>query len=140
MKNSIKPQTKVLKASMTLESSFIYPIIIIVSVMLIMYTFFIHDKVAVQSGLYRILIDKNEDMTTDDSLNDSLDDICTQLESICLLTHSFDIKYLEDSGTLKLTDDSTSDTTAITSSVSFSGYERCDYIRQYYAILSQIMK
>lgn len=125
-----------MKASLTIESSVVFPISIFVSILLILYSFFIHDIVVVRSDMYRILME-NHCRNDDDA---DVYDICARLEDKCLLTHNFTAKYEDQSNTLRLSDSTSSDWFSLTANVSFSGYKRCDFIRQYYTLVHHIIK
>lgn len=125
-----------MKASYTLESSFIYPVIVVISVILIMYSFFIHDKLVLRSDTYRILME-NQYINTSDETVEAIE---TRLDDKCLLSHSFTVQYLDESDCLKITDNGTNKWSSISDSVSFTGYERCDFIRKYYMIISKLTK
>lgn len=120
-----------MRASFTLESSFIYPLVIILSVMLIFYSFLIHDKIVLRSDMYRVLMENyyhnDEDLTEYDTVK--------RLKDKCMLNHSFKLEYENSSDTLKLIDLSPAPFTAMSASIAFTGYERCDFIRQYYTII-----
>lgn len=120
-----------MRAAFTLESSFIYPLVITLCVILIFYSFLIHDKIVIRSDMYRVLMENyyhnDEDFPEYDTVK--------RLKDKCMLNHSFKLEYEKKSDTLQLIDLSPSLFTTMSTSIAFTGYERCDFIRQYYTII-----
>lgn len=123
-----------MKGSITLESSLVFPLIIFTSVLLILYTFFIHDKLVLKSDMYRILM---EDYDNDSSA--SISDIENRLDEKSLLSYKYNINYSTDTNTIQLSTNS-STLPPFSIKLSFTGFERCDYIRQYYTLLHLLHK
>ncbi len=117
-----------MKASITLESSIIYPMIIFISMMLILYTFFIHDKLSIKSNAYRVLM---EDYSSN-SIS-SLSSIEESLNEKCLLSYTYNINYESDKNTISITSHPNT-FPSFSTNLSFTNYERCSFIRQYYAL------
>lgn len=125
-----------MKASFTLESSFIYPAVILISVLLIMYSFFVHDKIVIRSDTYRVLMENyyRHDEDADEY------DISERLSEKCMLNHSLSLQYDNNSDTLIASEAGLQKWNSLSVKVSFTGYERCDFIRQYYTIINYIDK
>lgn len=121
---------KTLKGSITIESAFIYPIIIFFCMLIILYSFYCHDKVSVKANAYTSLIKSyfNEDTAYDKT------NFQSSLNSFCLLKDNYTSSYNKYSKKLCLTD-----RYGFFFNVGFSSFERCDYIRQYYCIIKQIL-
>ena len=121
---------KTMKASLTIEASFIYPIIIIFIMLTIIYCFYCHDKVAVKANAYTSLVKSyfNEETTYDKSNFEA------SLTSFCLLKGGYTCSYNECTKELSLMDNY-----GIIFNIGFSSFERCDFIRQYYCIIKQVM-
>ena len=119
-----------MKASLTIEASFIYPIIIVFIMLTIIYSFYCHDKVAVKANAYTSLVKNyfNEKTTYDKS------NLETSLASFCLLKENYTCSYNEYTKELSLKDNY-----GIIFNVGFSSFERCDFIRQYYCIIKQVI-
>ena len=129
--------TITLRASITLEASIIYPLVIFISMLIILYSFSIHDKLVISADTYRILIENNHNNTKNKSTNFSFSEseIIERLNKKCILTHTFSISFDKKNSTFKLMDDNNH-----IKNISFSNYERCDFIRKYYTILTQLKK
>ena len=123
-----------MKGSITLESSLVYPLIFFISVLLILYSFFVHDKLILKSDIYRILM---EDYSSDSP--NAASDIEQRLNEKCLLSYTYDIDYQTENNSISLQANSSS-ISNIWLKLSFTGYERCDYIRKYFAILNLLNK
>ncbi len=123
-----------MKATITIESSIIYPIIFFICVLLIIYTFYMHDKLVITADTYRILIEhtsKKDDIT---SILDSTKDIKERLNKKCILHHNFNITF---DNNHNLIVDSIN---RYVSRISFKNYERSDFIRKYYTFLNLMRK
>ena len=121
---------KTMKASLTIEASFIYPIIIVFIMLTIIYIFYCHDKVAVKANADTSLVKNyfNEETTYDKS------NLETSFASFCLLKENYTCSYNEYTKELSLKDNY-----GIIFNVGFSSFERCDFIRQYYCIIKQVI-
>lgn len=119
-----------MKGSVTIEASFIYPMIIIFTVLIILYGFHCHDRLAIKSFTYKSLITSNYDSDT----NPDTSAIQAGLKDICLLSGSYYVSYNQNKQYISVTDKNGN-----LLKIPFSGYERCDFIRKYYTILN-IMK
>lgn len=120
-----------LRGSFTLESSIIFPMTILISIFIILYAFFVHDKLVIKSSLYNILI---EDYADGSSTSFSSTDITERLKTQCLLSHTYNLKYQSDKYALQLQTTS-SYNSHILLDLSFTGYERCDFIRKNYTFI-----
>lgn len=94
-----------------------------------------HDIVAVKADIYRILMEDTSKYNDNPNLSFSISNIKKRLTQKCILPHNFDISFDTDSYTLNLYD---SDNFSV--HISFSNFERCNFIRKYYTILSLIRK
>ena len=137
---TINLQGGLMKATLTIEASFIYPIIIVCSVVLIMYSFYAHDRLAVKSESYTILIKDFFDGETYsyDSKNNDYSDLYNEindiLDEVNLLNSNYSIAYDTKTDTLSLTNKRHGSSM----NISFTNYERCTFIRRYYTIISAI--
>lgn len=118
-----------MKGSITIEASFIYPILLVIMFFTILYNFYIHDKVAVKSNAYTHMIksyfeEKNFDKSTFEN----------SMDSFCFLSNSYTCSYNKNTKKLCLTDKYNNFI-----NVPFSSYERCEYIREYYCLIKKIL-
>lgn len=120
-----------MKASLTIEAAYIYPVIIISTILMILYGFYIHDRLAVKSAAYRILISTYQADNREYSGQSAelCEQISEELDNVCLLNSSYHIYNTEESTVIE-------DIYGNSLSVSFTGYLRCTFIRQYHAVFS----
>lgn len=116
-----------MKASVTIEASVIYPLIIIFTVIMIMYSFYAHDRLSCKAQAYKALIVSHYDSAP--SLDES--DIQTMLKNVCLLSATYSVSCNSNNDAITITDSKNR-----TLCVNFTGYERCDFIRKYYTLFS----
>lgn len=116
-----------MKASITLESAFIYPLTIAITFTLIIYSFAMHDRLSSKATAYTHLIKQYQS----DSVDTDATSLSKELSKVCLLSNSTSV-YSYNLGEVHL-----KDRHGITS-LSFSHYERCTFIRNSRAILQII--
>lgn len=121
---------KRLNASITIEASFIYPIIFVFIMLTITYCFYCHDKVTTKANAYTSLVKNYFDEET--SFNKS--DFEASLNSFCILKNNYTCSYNNYTKKLCLMDNYNN-----YFYVGFSSFERCDFIRQYYCLIKQII-
>lgn len=119
-----------MKGSITIEAALIYPIIIVFSVFIILYSFYAHDRLSIKANAYTSLIKTRYELcdSPDTSALDS------SLQNTCLLTGKYSSSYDRDNKTLSVTDNNN-----MTLTVSFKHYERCEFVRRY-SCLFKIIK
>ena len=118
-----------MKGSVTIEASFIYPLILVLMFSTILLNFYIHDKVSTKANAYTYMVnsyfeDKNFDKTA----------YANSMEDFCFLSDTYTCSY--NSNTKKLC---IMDKYGHFFNVSFSSYERCNFIREYYCLIIQII-
>ena len=118
-----------MKGSVTIEASFIYPMVLIFMLFTILYNFYAHDKISTKSNAYTHMIKSyfNEDNYDQKTFENSLD-------NFCFLSNNYTCSYNQISKTLYLKDKYDH-----IFNVSFSSYERCKFIREYYCLIMQII-
>lgn len=113
-----------MKASLTLESTFIYPIAILITCILIIYGFRLHDKLCSKSEAYIELIQlysrPKQTLNTKD-FTDHIDDSCLLSRSPRLKVYTREQIHLSHSTGQII--------------VNFSNYDRCSFIRKINATL-----
>ena len=119
-----------MKGSLTIEASFIYPLVILLTCFTIMYCFYCHDKVSTKANAYTSMIKSyfSEEKSYDQST------FTSSLDDICLLVNDYACSYNKNSKKLSITD-----TYGHSYTVSFSAIERCDYIRSNYCLIKTIL-
>lgn len=117
-----------MKGSLTIEASFIYPIIIAFIILSIMSSFYFHDKVSSKANAYTSMIKSyfNEENEYDKS------QFVNSLDEFCLIKNSYTCSYNKYTKKLCLMDNHDH-----FFNVPFSSYERCEYIRQYYCLVKK---
>ena len=118
-----------MKGSTTIEASFIYPLILILVFFTILYNFYVHDKVATKANAYTYMLKSyftEKDYTSSD-FNNSMD-------NFCFLPNSYTCSYNTLEKKLHL-----QDKYGHSFYVSFSSYEKCEFIRRYYCLIIQII-
>ena len=118
-----------MKGSTTIEASFIYPLILVLMFVTILYNFYVHDKVSTKANAYTHMIKSyfNES-------NFYKSDFENSINNFCFLPNSYTCSYDTLRKQLNL-----QDKYGHSFSVSFSSFERCDFIRQYYCLIIQII-
>ena len=117
-----------MKGTLTIEASFIYPIIITFIFLSIMCNFYFHDKVSSKANAYTSMIKSyfNEDKEYDKS------PFADSFNNFCLIKDSYKCSYNKYTKKLCLMDKYGN-----FFNVPFSSFERCEYIRQYYCLIKK---
>lgn len=118
-----------MKGSITIEASFIYPMIIVFTVIIIMYSFYAHDRLSCKSHAYRALVVSHYSSGTAPVPSDIEDG----LKDICLLSAGYSVSYDSNKECISVTDSMHN-----TLSVYFTGYERCSFVRKYYTLFKLV--
>ena len=100
-----------------------------------MHTFYMHDRITLTADMYRILMEDITNNNKSKNLSYSFSDIKERLNKKCILSHNLIVSFDDDNSALELRD---SNSFAV--NVPFRNYERCDFIRKYYTILTLIRK
>lgn len=100
-----------------------------------MHAFYMHDRLVISADTYRILMEDNADRDDTTALSYPASDIIDRLNEKCILSHSFSISFDDSDNTVKLIDNNDH-----IANISFTNYERCDFVRQYYTLLTLIRK
>lgn len=116
-----------MKASLTLESSFVYPVTILITCILIIYGFRLHDRLCSKSEAYIELIQlyssPQQALNTNDFIN-HINDCCLLSRSPRLKAYTREQIHLSHSTGQII--------------VNFSNYDRCCFIRRINATLDLI--
>ena len=117
-----------MKGSLTIEASFIYPIIISFIFLSIMCSFYFHDKVSSKANAYTSMIKSyfDEEKEYDKSK------FANSFDEFCFLKNSYTCSYNKYTKKLCLMDKYDN-----FFNIPFSSYERCEYIRQYYCLIKR---
>lgn len=122
-----------MKASLTIEAAYIYPIIIMSTISMILYGFFIHDRLAVKSAAYKILIStyQADNREYPGQWTELCEKIRDEAGHVCLLNSSYRIYNNNESIAIE-------DSYGRSMNISFTGYRRCAFIRQYHAVFDAL--
>lgn len=120
-----------MNASITVESSFIYPMLIIFTVTLILYNFETHDKLSLKATAYRYLLENNLQSNNSKKLSE----LESSFTNVCLLTKEHTPYFNADSDTLFIDFDPTFSMT-----LPVPEYERCEAIRKWNVLITQLLK
>lgn len=115
-----------MKASLTIEASFIYPMIITITFLIILYGFYAHDRLVIKSQCYRTLISNMDSGGSAPDMSLLQDNI----EDTCILSLPYSLSYDSDSETI-----SVSDGCGSSMSISFTNHSRCEAIQRYHALM-----
>lgn len=130
-----KTRKTVLRASLTIEASFIIPFIFTIFIFIIMFSFYLHDKIVVNSASYRALIYASYDLKHSDSSD------YTNIYNIQKIINSFPIANYSSKPTISQEKDFLSIVTDFQGNStihSFSHFIHCDDIRKYSIIFKKI--
>lgn len=122
-----------MKASLTIEAAYIYPIIIISTIALILYGFYIHDRLATKSAAYKTLIQtyQADNLKYPEQSEELCSKIREEINSVCILNSSYRIYNNNEIIVIE-------DAYGHFMNVSFTGYQRCTFIRQYHTVFNAI--
>lgn len=118
-----------MKGSLTIEASFIYPILLIFIFFTILYNFYAHDKVAAKANAYSDMIHYYYEEKEYDKTN-----FINSLDNFCFLSDNYTCSYNKNTHKLCL-----QDKYGQFFNVPFSSYERCEFIREYYCLIKKII-
>lgn len=120
----------IIKGSVTIEAAFIYPLIIFYIALLTLFLFYSHDKLTAKSDAYTTLISNyfNNDAPFDEKI------LSETLKNHCLLKSNYKVKYNNSSSSIDIEDNYGN-----VFSVSFSSYDKCDFIRQAHILFTNTL-
>lgn len=121
-----------LKGSITVESSIIYPFILLIFATVVIFSFFLHDYIVIQSSAYRETIYLANSHVNNNFSSPDFDEIPTIFNSFCITNRRIKIKYNEKNNLLNVSA-FRNDSEHLT-----NGYEHCNSIRKYSVLIDSI--
>lgn len=127
-----------MKASLTIEASFIYPMIIFSTIALIFYGFFIHDRLASKAFAYNnflkeYLTDNKKYIDSTSKFENIKNNIHDDLKEKCILNSPYKVFANANNNSILL-----KDFYGNYMEIKFSSYERCEFIRKYHSVFKII--